>query len=163
MADTKLREGNTHYVDNKRFQVLMVERKALIDSSDTPPRISNEIGEIFLNIATNLSFHRYFINYTFKDEMIGDAIENCVKYIDNFDCVKFHNPFAYFTQICYYAFQRRKIKEKNRFDGMKKYRENVMLDDEFQDKWEFQNSVVDELWKDPNPPEESEGDEYQND
>lgn len=159
MADTKLREGNTHYVDNKRFQVLMVERKDLIDSSDTPPPITNEIGKIFISIATNLSFHRYFINYTYKDEMIGDAIENCVKAIDNFDCVKYKNPFAYFTQICYFAFQRRKIKEKKRLDGTTKYREHTMLDDEFQDKWDFQNSVVDELWKDPNP---LEGDEYQN-
>jgi len=160
MKNKDLPEGNTHYVDNKRFQVLMVERKALVDSSETPPRISNEIGEIFLKIATNLSFHRYFINYTFTDEMIGDAIENCVKYIDNYDCEKYSNPFAYFTQICYYAFQRRKAKEKKRFDGMKEYRDNVILDEEFHDKWDFQNSVVDDFYKDPNPPEpEAEGDD----
>ena len=165
MKNKDLPAGNTHYVDNKHFQMLMVERKALVDSSETPPRISNEIGEILLKIATNLSFHRYFINYTFTDEMIGDAIENCVKYIDNYDSDSYSNPFAYFTRICYCAFQRRKAKEKKRFEGMKEYRDSVIRDEEFHDKWEFHNSIVDDLWRDPTPPQasEAEGDDNSED
>ncbi len=44
--------------------------------------------------------------------MIGDAIENCLRYIHNFNPEKSNNPFAYFTQIMYYAFLRRIEKEK---------------------------------------------------
>ena len=44
--------------------------------------------------------------------MISDGIENCLQYLDNFDGEKSNNPFAYFTQIIYYAFVRRIQKEK---------------------------------------------------
>jgi DNA-directed RNA polymerase specialized sigma24 family protein len=44
--------------------------------------------------------------------MISDGIENCLQYLDNFNPKKSNNPFAYFTQIIYYAFIRRIQKEK---------------------------------------------------
>tara|TARA_R110000772_G_scaffold229077_1_gene339893 strand:- start:345 stop:719 length:375 start_codon:yes stop_codon:yes gene_type:complete len=44
--------------------------------------------------------------------MISDGIENCLQYLDNFNPEKSNNPFAYFTQIIYYAFVRRIQKEK---------------------------------------------------
>jgi len=52
----------------------------------------------------------------FRDEMISDGVENCIQYIDNFDPEKSSNPFAYFTQIIYYAFLRRIQKEKRQLD-----------------------------------------------
>ena len=48
--------------------------------------------------------------------MICDGIENCVQYINNFDPAKSSNPFAYFTQIIYYAFLRRISKEKRQLE-----------------------------------------------
>ena len=77
-----------------------------------PPPISNYIGECFLKIANGLSYRPNFINYTYKQEMISDGIENCLQYIHNFNPEKSKNPFAYFTQIIYYAFIRRIQKEK---------------------------------------------------
>ena len=65
-----------------------------------------------LQIANRLATKPNFANYTFKDDMISDGIENCVSYIHNFDPEKSNNPFAYFTQIIYYAFLRRIQKEK---------------------------------------------------
>ena len=44
--------------------------------------------------------------------MISDGIENCLQYLDNFNPKTSNNPFAYFTQIIYYAFVRRIQKEK---------------------------------------------------
>ena len=44
--------------------------------------------------------------------MISDGVENCLQYLDNFNPTKSNNPFAYFTQIIYYAFVRRIQKEK---------------------------------------------------
>ena len=70
------------------------------------------MGECFLKIANHLSYRPNFINYTYKDDMISDGIENCLQYVANFNPDKSDNPFAYFTQIIYYAFIRRIQKEK---------------------------------------------------
>ena len=74
--------------------------------------MSNYIGECIYKIATRLSTRPNFINYTYRDEMICDGIENCIQYIKNFNVEKSNNAFAYITQICYYAFLRRIQKEK---------------------------------------------------
>jgi hypothetical protein len=105
-----------HYVDNKQFLAAIKEYKAAVleaeESGSPKPRVSNYIGECILKIATHLSYKPNFINYTYKDDMILDGIENCIQYIDNFDPAKSSNPFAYFTQIIYFAFLRRISNEK---------------------------------------------------
>lgn len=78
----------------------------------TLPRVNNYIGMCISLIANKLSTNRNFIAYTYREEMIGDAIENCLRYIHNFNPDKSNNPFSYFTQIMYYAFLRRIEKEK---------------------------------------------------
>ena len=114
------KQRKQHYVDNKKFlDELVVYRQAvkLAASEGKPkPKINNYIGECFLKIATHLSYRPNFINYMYKEDMISDGVENCVQYIDNFDPAKSKNPFAYFTQIVYYAFLRRIAKEKRQMD-----------------------------------------------
>jgi DNA-directed RNA polymerase specialized sigma24 family protein len=82
------------------------------ESGEGDPRIPDVLGEIFIKIASHLSYKSNFINYAFRDDMIADGVENCIQYIHNFDPAKSKNPFAYFTQIIYYAFLRRIQKEK---------------------------------------------------
>ena len=105
-----------HYVDNEKFLKEMIIYKREFDEAksrdELPPMISEYLGECFMKIAQRLSFRPNFINYAFKDDMISDGIENCVQYIKNFNPEKSSNPFAYFTQIIYYAFIRRIQKEK---------------------------------------------------
>jgi len=105
-----------HYVDNKKFLQAMVEYRNLRikaeEESTKRPQVTNYIGECYLKIANHLSYRPNFINYTYRDDMISDGIENCLQYMDNFDPEKSKNPFAYFTQIIYYAFIRRIQKEK---------------------------------------------------
>ena len=113
---TKTRKKSAHYVDNKKFLQAMIEYKDKCDKAEkrnrkTPP-VTNYIGECFLKIANHLSYRPNFINYTFRDDMISDGIENCLQYLDNFNPAKSSNPFAYFTQIIYFAFIRRIQKEK---------------------------------------------------
>ena len=107
---------NVHYVDNKKFLSAMIEFKELYNiaekNKEEYPPVSNYIGECFLKIATHLSYRPNFINYTYRDDMISDGIENCLQYVHNFNPEKSNNPFAYFTQIIYYAFLRRIAKEK---------------------------------------------------
>ena len=76
------------------------------------PILPDYAGECFLKIAERLSHRPNFINYAFREEMVSDGIENCVMYASNFNPEKSKNPFAYFTQIIYYAFLRRIEKEK---------------------------------------------------
>ena len=97
-----------HYVDNKKLyaemQVYLNAVKEAEEAGDEKPRIPEYIGECLLKISNRLSTRPNFINYTYRDEMISDGIENCVNYIGNFNPEKSTNPFAYFTQIIYYAF-----------------------------------------------------------
>ena len=107
---------NEHYVNNKEFTQAVAEFNEKVKLAEskgkTPPQMSNYIGECIYKIATRLSTRPNFINYTYRDEMICDAIENCIQYIGNFNVEKSNNAFAYITQICYYAFLRRIQKEK---------------------------------------------------
>lgn len=106
----------SHYVDNEKFLKALVDYRKQIrlakKNGEEKPRVSNYIGECFIKIAEHLSRAPNFNSYTFRDEMISDGIENCIQYVDNFNPAKSKNPFAYFTQIIYFAFVRRITKEK---------------------------------------------------
>ena len=105
-----------HYVNNADFLAAIVKYKEKVkiaeEEGKPKPRVNNYIGGCFLKIATHLSYRPNFINYTYRDDMINDGIENCLQYLENFNPKKSKNPFAYFTQIIYYAFVRRIQKEK---------------------------------------------------
>ena len=124
-----------HYVDNKQFLEELIVYRARVaraaEKGEPKPRITNYLGECFLKIATHLSYRPNFINYMYKDDMICDGIENCVQYIHNFDPEKSSNPFAYFTQIVYYAFLRRIAKEKRQMDIKEKLIEKNGYDQVF--------------------------------
>ena len=106
----------THYVNNAEMLEALKQYKAdLKEARDTgkeEPRIPEYIGECILKIATRLSHKYNFINYSYRDDMILDGIENCMQCIDSFDPTKSSNPFSYFTQVIYFAFLRRIAKEK---------------------------------------------------
>ena len=105
-----------HYVDNEKFLVVMGDyREEYLKAKDNDlelPVLPDYAGECFLKKAERLSHRPNFINYAFREEMVSDGIENCVMYASNFNPEKSTNPFAYFTQIIYYAFLRRIEKEK---------------------------------------------------
>ena len=125
-----------HYVNNADFLAALVEYKRLCDEAKKneklDPQIPNYIGECFLKIADHLSRKPNFISYSFRDEMIADGIENCIMYFRNFDPDKSKNPFAYFTQIIYYAFLRRIMKEKKQLYVKYKATEQLGILDEFE-------------------------------
>ena len=106
------RKKGVHYVDNKKFLQALVDWRIECEKKGEQLPITNYIGECFLKIAKHLSYRPNFINYTYREEMISDGIENCLQYVNNFNPEKSKNPFAYFTQIIYYAFLRRIAKEK---------------------------------------------------
>jgi hypothetical protein len=125
-----------HYINNPDFLKALVEYKekskdALSKGKPKPP-IPKYIGECWMKIAEGLSHKPNFINYTYRDEMIADGIENCLQYFENFDPDKSNNPFAYFTQIVYYAFLRRIGKEKKQLYVKYKATEQFGILDEYE-------------------------------
>lgn len=123
--------SSKHYVNNKTLFEALIEYKKKVNeakANDLPkPRIPNYVGDCFLQIATRLSTKPNFVNYTYRDEMISDALENCISVVDNFDPEKSSNPFAYFTQIIHYAFLRRILKEKKHLYIKYKTMQNAYL------------------------------------
>ena len=142
-----------HYVDNKKFLEAMVEYKEKCrvaeEKGKTKPDVTNYIGECFLKIANHLSFRPNFINYTYRDDMISDGIENCLQYMSNFNPEKSNNPFAYFTQIIYYAFIRRIQKEKKQMLVKSKLIQNAgienMMDSLAGDDTQYQSAMLEFL------------------
>lgn len=133
---TKKRIRN-HYVNNKQLLEEMIKyREKVIASKEnnTPkPQISNYIGQCLLLIAQRIAHKPNFSNYSYKEEMISDGIENCIMYIDNFDPAKSSNPFAYFSQIIHFAFIRRIQKEKKQQYIKIKNMQNSFVFSELQD------------------------------
>ena len=144
-----------HYVDNKKFLEAMIEHRDKCERAKEKgkkkPEVTNYIGECFLKIANHLSYRPNFINYTFRDDMISDGIENCLQYMYNFNPDKSKNPFAYFTQIIYYAFIRRIQKEKKQSLIKNKLISNVgveqMMDQMVGDETQYQSQMLDYLQK----------------
>ena len=105
-----------HYIKNEELLAALIEHRKLADKAKAKnkpvPELSYYIGMCFLKIAEHLSRKPNFMSYTFREDMIADAVENCVQYVHNFDPKISKNPFAYFTQIIYWAFLRRISKEK---------------------------------------------------
>ena len=150
---TKTAKQKPHYVDNKKFLEAMIEyRNKCIKAEEKnrkKPDVTNYIGECFLKIANHLSYRPNFINYTYRDDMISDGIENCLQYMSNFNPEKSNNPFAYFTQIIYYAFIRRIQKEKKQMQVKSKLIQNAgvenMMDQLAGDDKVYQSAMLDFL------------------
>ena len=146
MAKRKSKVNKAHYVDNAKFLEAMIEYKREYNKSkenDTDlPMISEYLGSVFLKIAQRLSFRPNFINYAFKNDMISDGIENCLHYIHNFNPEKSNNPFAYFTQIIYYAFIRRIQKEKKQLYIKYKSMQNYSTAPEYMDQEKANNNFI---------------------
>lgn len=99
-----------HYVDNQQFYKDIVKFREECDRNRKMglprPNIPQEIVDNIILISTHLAYRPNFSGYTFRDDMVHAGIENCVRYIENFDPEKSQNPFAYFTSVCWYAFVR---------------------------------------------------------
>jgi hypothetical protein len=134
-----------HYINNEDFLKALIAYKELCVEAEkngkAKPNIPNYIGECWMKIAEGLSHKPNFINYTYRDEMISDGIENCLMYFENFDPNKSKNPFAYFTQIIYYAFLRRIQKEKKQLYVKYKSTEQIGILDEFE-TMEFEDGTT---------------------
>jgi hypothetical protein len=121
-----------HYVDNKTLYAALIDyrqkRKEAEEKGMPVPKIPEYIGLCIFKIATNLSNKGNFVNYSFKEEMMSDGIENCIHYLNNFDPDKSNNPFAYFTRIVWNAYILRIQKEKKQtYIKYKAYENSVLV------------------------------------
>lgn len=128
MARSK--RASIHYVNNADFSQAVVDYVTTVNEAKKNkqdlPIVTDYIAQCFLRIAEGLSHKSNFIRYTYREEMVMDAVENCLKAIENYDIEAATrtgkpNAFAYFTQITWYAFLRRIAKEKKQQDVKLKY------------------------------------------
>jgi len=144
-----------HYVNNKTLYEEMVKYKEKTEKFKAEgkqlPQVPRYVGECFLLICNKLSTKPNFMGYSYKDEMVADAIENCVAAAHSFDPSKSTNPFAYFTQIAWNAFIRRIAKEKKQaYIKHKNFEHTNLLDDLLEENYiagtkthnEYSNDII---------------------
>jgi len=105
-----MKKQTNHYVSNDDFIIALTERRAILAKlapDEEKPVISDYIAKCIFDICNKLSYRPNFIGYSFRQEMVGDALENCLRVVDNYDPEISKYAFAYFTQIAWYAFVRR--------------------------------------------------------
>lgn len=128
MARTK--RASIHYVNNADFSQAVVDYVKTVNeatkNNEKRPTVPDYIARCFLRIAEGLSHKSNFIRYTYREEMVMDGVENCLKAIENYNIEAATrtgkpNAFAYFTQITWYAFLRRIAKEKKQQEVKLKY------------------------------------------
>lgn len=126
-----MKRAKRNYVNNPEFLQALIDYKKLCaeaeNSGEPNPQIPRYIGECVYQIAKRLATKPNFSGYTYKDEMISDGLENAIQALGNFDPEKSSNPFAYFTQIIWYAFLRRIEKEKKQLYIRHKVTEGAVL------------------------------------
>lgn len=137
MAKLKPKE-KPHYVNNRDFSEAVfdyaLQARAAKESNTETPVVTDYIATCFIKIAEGLSHRPNFVRYTYREEMVMDAVENCLRAINNYNIdaatrTGKPNAFSYFTQICYFAFIRRITKEKKQQDIKFKYIEKMGIED----------------------------------
>lgn len=153
-----MKENKPHYVNNGDFSKAVSEYVTFANEESAAgrpkPIIPDYIAECFLKIAEGLSRNSKFVRYTYREEMVMDAVENCLKAIENYNleaATRTGNPnaFAYFTQISWYAFLRRIEKEKKQQDVKLKFIAEAgienFIDNSLNDNDDTTSPFVDEL------------------
>ena len=127
-----------HYINNKDFSLAVVEYVKTVRSArekDKPdPKVTDYIATCFLKISEGLSHRPNFVRYTYREEMVMDAVENCLRAIGNYKIETATrtgkpNAFSYFTQICYFAFIRRITKENKQQDTIMRFIQKMGIED----------------------------------
>ena len=131
-------KAKPHYVNNKEFSLAVVEYvKTVIvakASESTIPKVPDYVATCFMKISEGLSHRPNFVRYTYREEMVMDGVENCLRAINNYKietATRTGNPnaFSYFTQICFFAFIRRITKEKKQQEIKFRYIEKMGIED----------------------------------
>ena len=142
----------SYYNKKEELQQALIEYKQASleaeQNGEPVPRVPEYIGDCFVKIATKMAYRPNFIGYTFKEEMVSDAIENCLLYFRNYNTEKYSNPFGYFSKIVWQAFLRRIAKEKKELAKKYKYIENMDITDivtQEHDNGQFTNQFVEFL------------------
>jgi hypothetical protein len=134
----RTKRASIHYVNNADFSQAVVDYVSTVNEAKETkieiPKVPDYVAQCFLRIAEGLSHKANFIRYTYREEMVMDAVENCLKAINNYDIEAATrtgkpNAFAYFTQITWYAFLRRIAKEKKQQEIKMKFIANSGVDD----------------------------------
>jgi hypothetical protein len=131
-------KAKPHYVNNRDFSLAVVEYVKSVhvakDAEKPIPKVTDYVATCFMKISEGLSHRPNFVRYTYREEMVMDGVENCLRAINNYKietATRTGNPnaFSYFTQICFFAFIRRITKEKKQQDIKFRFIERMGIED----------------------------------
>ncbi len=129
MANTKKTTGKRRGPKPKKTEYYVDPRelKAELIAYYENENCSRELADMIHKIAHGLSYSSNFINYTYRDEMVGDALVKMYTAVTNkkFDIESEYNPFSYFTTIAFHAFINRIKKEKKHTQTLTEYKEKI--------------------------------------
>lgn len=111
-------KSKDNYVDRNQFS----DEICKFYSTGIP---SDNLGKMLYDVANGLSHRPNFINYSFRDEMVSDAMVNMLKALNGkkFDVSRGYNPFSYFTCVAFHTFCTRIKKEKKHRDAIEAFQE----------------------------------------
>ena len=127
-----------HYINNRDFSDAVTDYVTSVHEAKEKekeiPKVTTYIATCFIKIAEGLSHRPNFVRYTYREEMVMDGVENCLRAINNYKIETATrtgkpNAFSYFTQIVYFAFIRRITKEKKQQDIKMRFIEKMGIED----------------------------------
>lgn len=128
------KRNGKYWVDKKEFyDAVVIHRKHLLDARKEDPdalyKLTPYLAQVVTNIAHGVMSRYNFNRYSYRDEMISDAILTIMKYFNTFDPKKSDNPYGYFWLAAYRSGQRRVILETEQTAIRAKSVQNMIMDD----------------------------------
>ena len=132
-VETPAQKKSRKKADKEKYYVNPLEFDTEIGNYYESGIMSDNLATMVSNIANKLSYAPNFINYTFREEMVGDGIIRMFKALTSkkYDHKKgataSAGPFSYFTRIAFNAFRNRIKKEKHMRDTHEKYQNELLM------------------------------------
>lgn len=139
------KEKGQYWIDKKKFYQAVCDHREL-QAIDPDSPMPDYIGQVIINIATGVMSRYNFNRYSYRDEMISDAILTIIKYYNTFDINKSDNPYGYFWLAAYRAGQRKVILEKDQQAIKAKTVQSMVITDDvlsLDELSEFNNYMAD--------------------
>jgi DNA-directed RNA polymerase specialized sigma24 family protein len=135
-----------HYVNNKDFLQCIIDYRAKLKDAqerrlNRMPDMPRYAGVCIDQICTNMGKRYNFCGYSYRADMVQDAILNCIAVFDNFNPEKSNNPFGYFSRIAWRAMLRTIWEErKQSYVKHKNFQRLGLTDEQYEGHGDYTDS-----------------------
>lgn len=133
MSPEKPKRRKRNYINNKKLYEHMVvwhqAMKEAAEKGEPRPQVPDYVARAIMLIAENLSTKFSYARYSYRDEMVADAILNAVRYVHNFNPEKSKYPFAYISRMVNRTFyQRIDLEQRQQYAMLANSQRYLILD-----------------------------------